>query len=241
MKLINKFLGLGLLILFASACAKDNYTEPNRQIKVKILSRTDKVPIPTENKRTNSMNFNVVQIDEKWTLSGTDNAYTNNDGEVNMKWYDGTYLFFAPNGRGPWKQKYSNGQDTIVMEINGNKTYEYEYLVDPYYLFENVKYTLNGNVLTVTGTIKEYNPVAIIGLQLVTRNSPLIGMQYKDQTEAFTLTTPTSVANNPSTFTITMNVNAANMEKASLYARVMMRFQGKTDNDWQMGPLQKMK
>lgn len=237
MKLINKFLGLGLLILFASACAKDNFQEPNRPITVKIVSKTDGVVLPTRNSKTSNINFNVVQTDEKWTLTGTDYAFTNNDGEVNMNWFDGNYLFFAPAGRGSWKKPWPNGgNDTISFTINGKKTYVFDYPVDPYYLFQNVTYTLSGNTLSVSGTIKEYNSVVIENIYLVIKNSPLICNVNYSNRQAIAIPAAGSF---PATFNASMTVSAADMEKASLYARVVMKFAG--SQDWQMGPIQKMK
>lgn len=227
MRLLNKLLGLGIIVLFATSCGLDNYKQPDRRISVKILSESDKVPVLTENTRTNMISYNVVQTDEEFPRTSQDYAWHNDEGVVNMYFYDGHYLFFPPVNRGSWVIP-QGGNDTLQMTIDG-KDMEYEYLVEPYYLFENVSITKNGNTVTATGNIKAYNtsrPIA--NLYLMVRGSVLLGQTKNDGQRV-------NQAATPGTFSISMTLNQAMLDKPLLYARVYMQIQGV--NDYQHGPI----
>lgn len=215
-----------MVVIFATACGLDNYELPNRQINVHILSRTDKVPVLTENTRTNMISYNLMQTDEEYPQSGQELGWHDDHGVVHMNFWDGNYLFFPPKSRGSWKIP-ANGNDTIPIIVNGKKLTEVEYLVDPYYLFENVEYTLSGNTVTATGNIKEYNPATMTNLYLAVRGSIMLGQTRYDQ--RINITNPTTGA-----FTISLDVTPSK-EKPALYARVMVQISGKSD--WQMGPI----
>lgn len=125
----NRFyfiIGATIAVLFAS-CKKDNYEAPQADFTGRIVYKGEAI-----NMQYGQVNF------ELWQPGFGNNApipvAVSQEGTYSAKLFDGNYkLVFAAN-QGPflWKKNAKGAQDTIAVNISGNKTMDIE--VTPYYM-----------------------------------------------------------------------------------------------------------
>jgi hypothetical protein len=126
-------IGAIIAVLF-SACKKDNYEAPAADFTGRIVYKGEAI-----NVQYRQVNFELWQ--SGFGNYSALNVYVNQDGNFSAKLFDGNYkLVFSPN-QGPflWKKNAAGKQDTIAVNISGNKEMDIE--VMPYYMIRNASLT----------------------------------------------------------------------------------------------------
>ena len=132
----NKFyfiIGAVIAVLFSS-CKKDNYEAPEADFTGRIVYKGEAI-----NVQYRQVNFELWQ--SGFGNYSALNIYVNQDGNFSAKLFDGNYkLVFSPN-QGPflWKKNAAGKQDTIAVNISGNKVMDIE--VMPYYMIRGASLT----------------------------------------------------------------------------------------------------
>lgn len=132
----NRFyfiIGAIIAVLF-SACKKDNYEAPAADFTGRIVYKGEAI-----NVQYGQVNFELWQ--SGFGNYSALNVNVNQDGNFSAKLFDGNYkLVFSPN-QGPflWKKNAAGKQDTIAVNISGNKVTDIE--VMPYYMIRNASLT----------------------------------------------------------------------------------------------------
>ncbi|MBT2564761.1 DUF3823 domain-containing protein [Pedobacter sp. ISL-68] len=126
-------IGAIITVLF-SACKKDNYEAPAADFTGRIVYKGEAI-----NVQYRQVNFELWQ--SGFGNYSALNVYVNQDGNFSAKLFDGNYkLVFSPN-QGPflWKKNAAGKQDTIAVNISGNKVMDIE--VMSYYMIRGASLT----------------------------------------------------------------------------------------------------
>jgi len=126
-------IGAIITVLF-SACKKDNYEAPAADFTGRIVYKGEAI-----NVQYRQVNFELWQ--SGFGNYSALNVYVNQDGNFSAKLFDGNYkLVFSPN-QGPflWRKNAAGKQDTIAVNISGNKEMDIE--VMPYYMIRGASLT----------------------------------------------------------------------------------------------------
>ncbi|WP_344848829.1 DUF3823 domain-containing protein [Pedobacter jeongneungensis] len=126
-------IGALIAVLFAS-CKKDNYDAPEADFTGRIVYKGEPI-----NVQYGQVNFELWQ--SGFGNYSALNVNVSQDGTYSAKLFNGDYkLVFSPN-QGPflWKKNAAGRQDTIAVNINGNKTLDIE--VMPYYMIRGATLT----------------------------------------------------------------------------------------------------
>ncbi|MDQ0967656.1 hypothetical protein QFZ20_003059 [Flavobacterium sp. W4I14] len=120
-------------VLFSS-CKKDNYDAPAADFTGRIVYKGEAI-----NMQYGQVNFELWQ--SGFGNYSALNVNVSQDGNFSAKLFDGNYkLVFSPN-QGPflWKKNAAGKQDTIAVNISGNKVMDIE--VTPYYMIRGASLT----------------------------------------------------------------------------------------------------
>ena len=120
-------------VLFSS-CKKDNYDAPAADFTGRIVYKGEAI-----NVQYGQVNFELWQ--SGFGNYSALNVNVSQDGNFSAKLFDGNYkLVFSPN-QGPflWKKNAAGKQDTIAVNISGNKVMDIE--VTPYYMIRGASLT----------------------------------------------------------------------------------------------------
>lgn len=120
-------------VLFSS-CKKDNYDAPAADFTGRIVYKGEAI-----NMQYGQVNFELWQ--SGFGNYSALNVNVSQDGNFSAKLFDGNYkLVFSPN-QGPflWKKNAAGKQDSIAVNISGNKVMDIE--VMPYYMIRAASLT----------------------------------------------------------------------------------------------------
>lgn len=146
MKKVIFILLSAVLFAFAS-CEKDNYDEPKSEITGKLIT-TKGTDIGV--KSTNgAVKLQLFQQEGAFTGTTAMEVFVDQKGEFKAKVFNGNYKLITADNNGPWV----NHRDTLVVNVKGGTTIEYE--VEPYYLLKNESFKVEGNILTVNFDIEK--------------------------------------------------------------------------------------
>ncbi|TBO44480.1 DUF3823 domain-containing protein [Pedobacter kyonggii] len=126
-------IGAIIAVLFSS-CKKDNYEAPAADFTGRIVYQGEAI-----NVQYGQVNFELWQ--SGFGNYSALNVNVSQDGNFSAKLFDGNYkLVFSPN-QGPflWKKNAAGKQDTIAVNISGNKVMDIE--VMPYYMIRSASLT----------------------------------------------------------------------------------------------------
>ncbi|MFC1226126.1 DUF3823 domain-containing protein [Pedobacter sp. BG31] len=126
-------MGALIAILFVS-CKKDNYDAPEADFTGRIVYKGESISV-----QYGQVNFELWQ--SGFGNYAALNVNVSQDGTYSARLFNGDYkLVFSPN-QGPflWKKNAAGKQDTIAVNINGNKTMDIE--VMPYYMIRGATLT----------------------------------------------------------------------------------------------------
>ncbi|WP_029277220.1 DUF3823 domain-containing protein [Pedobacter borealis] len=123
-----------IIAVFFSSCKKDNYEAPAADFTGRIVYKGEAI-----NVQYGQVNFELWQ--SGFGNYSALNVNVSQDGNYSAKLFDGNYkLVFSPN-QGPflWKKNAAGKQDTIAVNISGNKVMDIE--VMPYYMIRGASLT----------------------------------------------------------------------------------------------------
>ena len=127
MKNSKYFIIAVFVVLFLSACKKDNYDAPAADFTGRIVYRGEAIPVE----------FDQVPF-ELWQSGFGNNSAIRvsvaQDGSFSAKLFDGNYRLVFSENQGPflWKKNAAGRQDSIAVNISGSKVMDIE--VTPYYM-----------------------------------------------------------------------------------------------------------
>lgn len=130
------FLGVSCLLLWS--CGKDNYDAPSSTISGFVTYQGK----PLQLKGTDqAIQLQLYQMG--YELNDHIPVYVNQNGEFNVKTFDGNYKLITRDNNGPWE----NSQDTLDITLNGSQA-DLKLEVTPYFWVNSSEITLEGdNVL----------------------------------------------------------------------------------------------
>jgi hypothetical protein len=128
----NKFYFLipAMLLIFLASCKKDNYDAPEADFTGRIVYKGEAI-----NVQYNNLNFELWQ--PGFGSNGAINVNVDQEGNYSAKLFNGDYKLVFTNNQGPflWPKNAKGAQDTIAVNISGNKNMDIE--VVPYYMIRN--------------------------------------------------------------------------------------------------------
>lgn len=137
-----------MAIVLISSCKKDNYDAPKVDFTGRLVYKGEAVNVQYDN-----VNFQLFQ--PGFGKTGAINVTIAQDGTFSAKLFDGNYqLVFAAN-QGPflWQKNAQGAQDTISVELKGNKVMDIEVL--PYYMIRNAVFTHTSNTVNATCSLEK--------------------------------------------------------------------------------------
>jgi hypothetical protein len=144
----NKFNYIILFALFAAAassCKKDNYAPPSSTLSGKIVYKGEAIGV-----EYNQVPIQIYQYG--FGLVAPINTSVAQDGSYSALLFDGDYKFIIPNGKGPFRWRYtsSGAPDSVAISMKGSQTMDME--VTPYYMIRTPQIAVAAG--KVTGTFK---------------------------------------------------------------------------------------
>ncbi|WP_412467626.1 DUF3823 domain-containing protein [Pedobacter sp. KLB.chiD] len=134
MKIRFYFMIGALVSILLASCKKDNYDAPEADFTGRIVYKGEPISV-----QYGQVNFELWQ--SGFGNYSALNVNVSQDGTYSAKLFNGDYkLVFSPN-QGPflWKKNAAGKQDTISVNISGNKVMDIE--VTPYYMIRGATLT----------------------------------------------------------------------------------------------------
>jgi hypothetical protein len=208
---VSLWAAIAAAVLTFTACALDNYDEPDAQITGKVVDRNgnpvgvmgsrEQVTLqlwqPSYPLKADAINVNVAQ-----------------DGTFAAKVFNGEYVLKMRNNTGPWV----NSADSVVVNVSGSANVDFP--VTPYYTLNSVSYTLSGATLTATFSITEVTSGrGIDEVALMINKTQFVGFDSEVHVK--------KEGGNSAVGSQTISVDVSSLaEHHKLYARVGLRIQG---------------
>jgi len=128
------FLIPAMLLIFLASCKKDNYDAPEADFTGRLVYKGEAINVQYGN-----VNFELWQ--PGFGNNGAINVNIDQEGNYSAKLFNGNYKLVFSNNQGPflWPKNAKGAQDTVAVEISGNKTMDIE--VMPYYMIRNAAIT----------------------------------------------------------------------------------------------------
>ncbi len=128
------FLIPAMILIFLASCKKDNYDAPQAEFTGKLVYKGEAIHVQYGN-----VNFELWQ--PGFGNNGAINVNVDQEGNYSAKLFNGDYKLVFANNQGPflWPKNARGAQDTVAVNISGNKTMDIE--VMPYYMIRNAAIT----------------------------------------------------------------------------------------------------
>lgn len=207
--IISLMMAMAMLVLLGS-CEHDNLDAPDCRVYGHITYEGQRIGL----KSTNS----TIQLELWQNDFGLEKAqiiYVNQEGAFSTYAYKGGHLrIVAKPGSYPWK----NTQDTVYIDnIKGNHEFNYE--VYPYYMIENVEYSLADGVITADFDIKEiYSEKSIAQAGIVVNRTQFVDLS--------TAIKASGTKQNPGHVTLKMDISKELESEKALFCRVFTKIDG---------------
>ncbi len=147
MKFKFQYIILLVLAVAAASCKKDTKEAPKSTFKGRLVYNGQ--PINVEQ--------NQVPIELYQSGFGKRGAIIGNatqDGSFSFLLFDGDYKLIIPGSQGPFRWNQTGAtRDSLNVKISGSQTMDLE--VTPYYLINDVKYSVNGRAVTAAFTVNK--------------------------------------------------------------------------------------
>lgn len=142
MKLRNiLYLTIASVVLW-TGCEYDNFDPPESDLVGQILYNGEPVGV-----RSNEVELELWQ--DGFDLRDKIPVMVAQDGSFSAKLFDGEYKLTMRPGDGPWVER----SDTVTINLKGHA--EVEYVVEPYYIIDNVDVTHSGGDITADFDVLE--------------------------------------------------------------------------------------
>jgi hypothetical protein len=153
------------------------------------------------------------------------------DGSYSALLFNATYKLVIQKNQGPWRTKVNSetGSDTIMVNVNGNKTFDIE--VEPYYMIRNPQFAVSGR--NITATFKAEQIIKDSGTKSIERVD-----FYVNKTQFVDFRSSSNVAKSekgggsigdPNAISMTLTVPNLVPTQNYVYARVGIKIQGVED------------
>jgi hypothetical protein len=224
-----------ILIFIISAafmsCEKDNYEEPSSLLSGRLVYQGN--PLYLE---FNRVSYDLYQ-DDFGKIGPLGSTFTS-EGAFSHLLFNGTYKMVVPEGQGPflWENLAETGQDTLIINLNGNVNMDIE--VIPYWMINNTNFSASAN--SVTGTFALQQIVTDAKAKNIENVTIYISKTQfaNSQTNVVINSVEGSAITDPSN--ISLNVTVPNLVPAQNYvfASIGVKFEGV--DDMLFSPTQKL-
>jgi hypothetical protein len=209
---MKKLLYGGLaLIMFFSACKKDNFDAPESKLQGQIVYQNQPVGV-----RSNGVQVELWQHGYK--LFSKIPVYVSQDGAFSAALKSGDYKLVLLRGNGPW----ADNSDSIDVKVSGTTTVNIN--VDPYFIISNASFQQAGSAVTSTFNIQRVNTSKNLeAVKLFLSKTEIV-----DQTNnlAASQINAANIVDLTQTISLTTNIPAALVGKAYVFARVGVKIAG---------------
>ena len=130
------------LLVLASACEKDNLTEPTSILSGNVIFQGQPIGV-----RTGGVQFEIWQRGYAFFTKVPLNIAQ--DGSFKATLHDGNYKLVRLPNAGPW----ANNTDTIDVTLKGSANVDIP--VEPYFVIKDASITRNGPNVTATFTVEQ--------------------------------------------------------------------------------------
>ena len=216
------FLIPAMIFIFLASCKKDNYEAPEADFTGRLVYKGEALNIQHGN-----LNFELWQ--PGFGNNGAIDVNVNQEGSFSAKLFSGDYKLVFSNNQGPflWPKNARGAQDTIAVNINGNKTLDIE--VMPYYMIRTPQLTFAGGKVLATCSLEKI--VTDANAKDVERVTLYLSKtQFADsQTNVATSNLAGSAITNPNSVSLEVTVPTLTPSQNYVFARIGVKFSGVDD------------
>ena len=216
------FLIPAMLFIFLASCKKDNYEAPEADFTGRLVYKGEALNIQHGN-----LNFELWQ--PGFGNNGAIDVNVNQEGSFSAKLFSGDYKLVFSNNQGPffWPKNARGAQDTIAVNINGNKTLDIE--VMPYYMIRDA--VINATAGKVNAVLKLEKIITDNNAKNVERVTLYLNKtQFVDGSNNLGLQNLTGAAlTDLNNLALVVNIPTIVPTQNYVYARVGVKIQGVED------------
>lgn len=222
MKTRYYYILLIMTAVMASSCKKDNYEAPEVDFTGRLVYKGEAVNVQYDN-----VNFELWQ--PGFGKNGAIAVTIAQDGGYSAKLFNGNYklVFVANQGPFLWPKTANGAQDTIAVNLSGNKVMDIE--VVPYYMIRNAAFTVSGRTVTASCSLEkiitDVNAKNIESVVLYVNKTQFVDPNNKLVTQELT---GTAIANLAS-LNFSLAVPAIVPTQAYVFARIGVKISGVED------------
>jgi hypothetical protein len=132
---------LALSSMLGMSCEYDNYDGPSSKLQGRIVYNGTPIGVSY-----NDVSFELWE--PGWVKRNRIPVAVDQDGNYSALLFDANYKLIIPSHQGPFMsiENDQTGSDTILVELNGNKSLDIEVL--PYYMIRNPQFSASNNKVT---------------------------------------------------------------------------------------------
>lgn len=143
-RIFTAVLGLSMLSFLSVSCGLDNYDAPSNLLHGKIVYEGRPVCL-----RSTSGAVQLQLYQDGYAKRDPIAVYVDQNGEFSARLFTGDYKLVTRDGNGPWV----NSRDTLEVHVDGPTECVLE--VEPYYLFGQYDFSLQGSTVKASATIEQ--------------------------------------------------------------------------------------
>lgn len=221
---LNFIILLAVISGFFTSCEIDNYDEPGSFFEGKIVYKGEAINVSTKD-----VSFQLWE--PGWQKSYPINVELAQDGSFSSLLFDANYKLVIPSNQGPWRTKINSetGSDTILVNLNGNKTLDIE--VEPYYMIRNLQFSNSGK--NVVATFSTEQIITDSGAKNIERVNFYVNKTYFVDFRSSSNVASAEISGgdivDPNSIEISLTIPDLVPDQTYIYARVGVKIQGVED------------